>query len=1042
VPIHVARNGKAGNVGGWARALAVIVALGAWGCNVHTADQRKVSLLAERFRAAYSDMRADSVLALWSERSPQRALELDATRKLFGPDSAGTIWKLTVRNSQVDGDRARVRIDREAFAAHPGAPDPAPRKTSLILECVKEQGDWKIWRETPAVQDLAARLAGAASEKAQSALLTENKDLVGADLAAALVAVARDARNHADFPLALKIYGLASDIAERAGADRVRSLILNNSGLVYYDQGNFDRALDNYRQSLALSERLHDEASTANSFSYIGSAYSDSGELSSAWESYQRSLDIGEKLHDKVMTARALGNMAIVHGRRGDYLKAFSLLRKVYDLHQQDGSQRQMAIDLLNLGNLFLLQGDHAQSQDYFQKALALAEAGDLKQLKAIALMGLANVAESGGEPRAAIAKYEQSLATFTETGDKPNLASNLSFIGRAYAALDDHTRALEYLQKALAIQKDVGAGSEAGLTSAQLAAEYNQMGDFQHASLAAQDARTVAEHSGLHEVLWRAHLEEGKARGGLGQSAQAEAEFAKAIAIIEQLRGEVAGAEAERESYFEDKLEPYHRMLDLLVASGRNAEAFNYAERAKARALLDAFKPGQAQTREEMTSDERQHEQAFHVQLASLNAQIVRSSRSSSPAQLAHLTADLDRTRLEYERFETDVYAQHPQWRLQSGQIEPIGLERALHVLSGADDAFVEFVVTRDKLFTFVASGGPAAQQQSVHVLTTIISRKELEARVERLGRQLAGRDLGFRATAAELFRLVLAPMASQLQRKRRLILVPDGVLWELPFQALVGSNGHYLLEDCALSYAPSLTALDAMRQVKRARRQSTDRKLLLAMGNPLQGSQAQEHVKEVLRDEDLGNLPHAETEVLRLRQIYGENQSHIYTGRQASERQFKAEANVADIVHLATHGILNNASPLYSYLLLAAADNDPSEDGLLEAQELLKMTLHAELVVLSACETARGRVGAGEGVVGLSWALFVSGVPTMVLSQWKVESESTTRLMIAFHENRKSGLSDAEALRMAALGLKKDPLYSHPFYWAPFIALGAAFN
>jgi CHAT domain-containing protein len=104
--------------------------------------------------------------------------------------------------------------------------------------------------------------------------------------------------------------------------------------------------------------------------------------------------------------------------------------------------------------------------------------------------------------------------------------------------------------------------------------------------------------------------------------------------------------------------------------------------------------------------------------------------------------------------------------------------------------------------------------------------------------------------------------------------------------------------------------------------------------------------------------------------------------------------------------------------------------------------MNLHAELVVLSACETARGRVGAGEGVIGLSWALFVSGVPTTVLSQWKVESESTTRLMIAFHESRQSGLSDAEALRMAALGLKKNPLYSHPFYWAPFIALGAAFN
>ena len=1022
-------------------AVALVVALGTCGCRVQTADQKQFDLLAERLRAAYSVRSADGVLALWSDRSPRRAIQLETARTLFGPDSAGTVWTLTVHNPHIDGDRARVRVDREAVGSHSSAPGPVARKTSLVLECVKEQREWRIWTETPAAQDLATRLAGAASEKERAALLAENKDLVSGDLASALAELARDARNHANFQVALTIYSLAYDIAERSADDRVRSLVLNNTGLVYYDQGDFSRALENYRRSLVLSEALHDDASVANSFNYIGAAYSDSGELPSAWENLQRSLDLGEKLHDTQLIAHALGNMAVVYGRRGDYSQAFSLFRKVYDLHQSEGSRRASSIDLLNLGNLFLLQGDLAQSQDHFQRALTLADAGSLKQLKAVALMSLGNVAEARGDFRAAIGNYEHSLATFTETGDKPNTASNLSFMGSAYAALDDPARALEYLHKALAIQKEVGAGSEAGLTSARLAAVYNQKSDFQQASSAARDARAVGEHSGLHEVLWRAHLEEGKARRGLGQSAQAEAEFVKAVAIVEQLRLEVAGAEAERASYFEDKLEPYHRMLDLLVASGRNAEAFGYAERAKARALLDAFKTGHAETREQMTSDERRRDQAFHVQLASLNARLVRSSQSLSPTELGQLTADLERTRLEYERFETGLYAQHPQWRLESGQVEPIGVERALQTLSGADDAFVEFVVTRDKLFTFVAGGGPSAQR-SVRVFTTILPRQELERRVEELGRQLANRDLGFRTSAAALYRLLLTPTGIDLRRIRRLVIVPDGVLWGLPFQALVDSNGHYLLEDCAVSYAPSLTALDAMRQVKSARKQSRGDRLLLAMGNPVQSNRAQERTKAILPERDFASVPRAETEVRRLRQIYGEDRSRIYTGRQATERQFKSEASDARIVHLATHGILNNASPLYSYLLLAAADNDSSEDGLLEARELLQMTLHAELVVLSACETARGRVGAGEGVVGLSWALFVAGVPTTVLSQWKVDSESTTRLMIAFHENRKSGLSDADALRVAALGLKKDPLYGHPFYWAPFIALGAAFN
>jgi len=122
-----------------------------------------------------------------------------------------------------------------------------------------------------------------------------------------------------------------------------------------------------------------------------------------------------------------------------------------------------------------------------------------------------------------------------------------------------------------------------------------------------------------------------------------------------------------------------------------------------------------------------------------------------------------------------------------------------------------------------------------------------------------------------------------------------------------------------------------------------------------------------------------------------------------------------------------------------LAGEGDGSTDDGLLEAQELLRMQLRAELVVLSACETARGRVGAGEGVIGLSWALFVAGAPSTVLSQWKVESDSTSRLMVAFHQNRKRGLNDAEALRQASLLIRKNPAYQHPFYWTPFILIGA---
>jgi CHAT domain-containing protein len=136
-----------------------------------------------------------------------------------------------------------------------------------------------------------------------------------------------------------------------------------------------------------------------------------------------------------------------------------------------------------------------------------------------------------------------------------------------------------------------------------------------------------------------------------------------------------------------------------------------------------------------------------------------------------------------------------------------------------------------------------------------------------------------------------------------------------------------------------------------------------------------------------------------------------------------------------------------LYSSIVLSLTEND-KEDGLLEAWEVLRMDLQAELVVLSACETGRGRIGAGEGLIGFSWALFVAGCPTTVVSQWKVDSASTSELMLEFHKHLKSQTADtkthlasAEALRQAALCLMQTNEYRHPFYWAGFVVVGRGF-
>jgi CHAT domain-containing protein len=214
--------------------------------------------------------------------------------------------------------------------------------------------------------------------------------------------------------------------------------------------------------------------------------------------------------------------------------------------------------------------------------------------------------------------------------------------------------------------------------------------------------------------------------------------------------------------------------------------------------------------------------------------------------------------------------------------------------------------------------------------------------------------------------------------------------------------------------------------------------------MGNPTINAERLAKVSLTRGDESLDPLPNAEREVNTLGKLYGAERSRILIGEQATEEQVKAEASRYLLLHFATHAVLDDRNPMYSRIVMSSPEEGAKEDGLLEAWELMNLDLKAELVVLSACQTARGRVGAGEGMIGMSWALFVAGSPSVVVSQWKVDSARTTDLMLEFHRNllRKlatggPAMSKAEALRAAALKLLHGQ-YNHPAYWAGFVIIG----
>jgi CHAT domain-containing protein len=168
------------------------------------------------------------------------------------------------------------------------------------------------------------------------------------------------------------------------------------------------------------------------------------------------------------------------------------------------------------------------------------------------------------------------------------------------------------------------------------------------------------------------------------------------------------------------------------------------------------------------------------------------------------------------------------------------------------------------------------------------------------------------------------------------------------------------------------------------------------------------------------------------------------VLVGRQADEKTFKVLAPQYATIHLATHGVLDNRDPLNSYLLLTRTDDESENEGLLQAREIINMRLNADLAVLSACETGNGRISPGEGVVGMSWAFFVAGARSVVVSQWRVNSASTSQLMKNFYQALNSqadirGRNKSQALREASLRLLKDRRYRHPFYWAGFVLVSS---
>ncbi len=816
-------------------------------------------------------------------------------------------------------------------------------------------------------------------------------------------------------------------------------------GDAYSGLGDYSRALDAYKEALGSFTKHQSLHRMAQAFYSIGTVYSTLTDYEQARDYFQRSLLLYEQAKRPVGRAEALNALGNSYRLQGNYARALEYLREGLKLLEESGRKFGLAGAFTEMGDLYLQQGDEMLALEFYQRSQTLFEELGSKDNLAALISRRGTLQQRRGNYEQALRAYEQSLTLYQATGNKHGIAEVLASIADSYLLLKQPERALAPYRESQALFAEIGNKNGVALAMTGLARVENVRGEHARALSLAEPAAALAEQSGNSELLWQINEVIGNAQLGLRQTAQARQGFEQAVSSIELLRSRAAGGELARRYFLEHRLAPYYSLITLWAEQDRPGEALTWAERSKARVLLDALQSGRVNVFRAMTADEQQEERKLRAETISLNTQVTRASQTekSDQARVNELKSLREKARLNYEAFQSSLYAAHPELRTQRGEAPVVKAEEIAALLPNAESALLEYVVTDDVTYLFAITKALSGKSEAeVQVFTIPIKRAELAQQTESFRERLAARDLGFRASAIKLYQLLLKPAQAQLKGKSNLIIVPDDKLWDLPFQALLVGANRFLIENAAIAYAPSLTVL---REMARRKDQQADAAsaTLLALGNPLVGKETIERATLALRDEKLDPLPEAEQEVRALGQLYGSPRSKVYVGPEAREDRVKAEAGQARILHFATHGILNNAAPLYSHLVLAQGDKN--EDGLLEAWELMELDLKADLAVLSACETARGRYGAGEGMIGLTWALFVAGVPTTVVSQWQVESASTRDLMVSFHRglsspagSAKAKASGAEALRQAALKVMKNPATSHPFYWAGFVLVG----
>jgi len=725
-------------------------------------------------------------------------------------------------------------------------------------------------------------------------------------------------------------------------------------------------------------------------------------DYSKAIACYQQNLELARLSRDDAREGYALNNLGATYYAIGDYEKAISY-------QQQRLAQAESRADLLGKGQAFIglgaaygAIGNYKKAIEYYEQSLEVAHSLKSLDLEASILRNLGLVYYAQKEYTRAGEYQEQSLAIAKQQRDRRGEALALSNLGLVHYSLTNYAQAIDEQKQSLAIALELRDRFVQGRALENLGIAYYAVKNYSQAIESYQQSLAIARELSDRHAQGRALSNLGDAFYKAKQPAEAIKAFFSAIEIWESLRSNLKNNDLNLISIFETQETSYSTLQEVLANQNQHNEALEIAERGRAQAfvrlLTNRFSAPSAQAT--LKSSE--------TQIKPINIPEIQQVAKEHNSTLVSYSIIKEAVEVDGQRKLQDselyIWVTQPTGQIEFRRISLKGLAEK--------ETLLRSLITKSRCFTPSCVRNKQRSQRATNPTRTlpIVEQRILDSSLQ------------------ELYQILIEPIADllPLDPTSRIIFIPHESLFLVPFAALQDSSGKYLIEKHTILTAPSIQVLSLTKK----QQQLTSGKGAIVVGNPTMPSVS---FNTNQPPEKLEPLPYSETEAIAIAQLLN---AEPLTGDKATKVAVLQQIERARIVHLATHGILDDVEGLGvpGFIALAPSNGD---SGLLTANEIFNLRLNAELVVLSACNTGRGRI-TGDGVIGLSRSFIAAGVPSVVVSLWSVTDESTADLMAEFYRQMQLTPDIAQALRKAMLvTLVKHP---NPVDWAAFTLIGEA--